>query len=73
MVAERWAQPAWAPPDADALVLAECATVLDRLYERIAHRFGRVEVRARVRHTPSPLTGLCAGLCATRACPAPRT
>jgi SRSO17 transposase len=49
MGAEHWAQPAWAPPDADALVLEECATVLDRLYERLAHRFGRVEVRARVR------------------------
>src|SRR5690349_5032123 len=44
MVAEQWAQ-----PDADALVLEECAAVFDRLYERIAHRFGRVEVRARVR------------------------
>src|SRR4051812_36870152 len=49
MVAEHWAQLEWAPPDADALVLEECATVPDRLYERIAHRFGCVEVRARVR------------------------
>jgi len=44
MVAEQWDA-----EDPDALVLAECATVLDRLYERIAHRFGRAEVRARVR------------------------
>lgn len=39
----------WKAEDADALVLEECAVALDRLYERIAHRFGRVEVRARVR------------------------
>jgi len=44
MVAERWEA-----EDPDALVFAECATVLDQLYERIAHRFGRVEVRTRVR------------------------
>ena len=44
MVAEQWET-----EDVDALVLAQCATVVDRLYERIAHRFGRVEVRARVR------------------------
>jgi SRSO17 transposase len=43
MVAEQW------DDDADGRVLEECATVLDRLHERIAHRFGRVEVRARVR------------------------
>jgi len=34
MVAERWET-----EDLDALVLEQCATVLDRLYERIAHRF----------------------------------
>jgi SRSO17 transposase len=44
MVAEQWEA-----EDVDALVFAECATVLDRLYERIAHRFERVEVRARAR------------------------
>jgi len=44
MVAERWEA-----ADPDALVRAECATVRDRLDERIAHRCGRVEVRARVR------------------------
>lgn len=43
MVAEQWDV-----EDPGALVLVECARVLDRLYERIAHRFGRVEVRARV-------------------------
>lgn len=45
MVAEQWED----DEDGDALVLEQCATVLDRLHERIAHRFGRVEVRARVR------------------------
>ena len=44
MVAERWPD-----EDADARVLEQCAQALDRLHERIAHRFGRVEVRARVR------------------------
>jgi SRSO17 transposase len=39
----------WPDEDADALVLEQCAQVLDRLHERIAHRFRRVEVRARVR------------------------
>ena len=44
MVAE-W----WPDEDADARVLEQCAQVLDRLHERIAHRFRRGEVRARVR------------------------
>jgi SRSO17 transposase len=44
MAAEQWSN-----EDADAVVLAQCALVLDQLYARIAHRFGRVEVRARVR------------------------
>jgi SRSO17 transposase len=44
MVAERWPD-----EEAEALVLEQCAQVLDRLHERIAHRFRRVEIRARVR------------------------
>jgi len=44
MVAEQWEA-----EDTDAVVLAQCVAVLERLYERIAHRFGRAAVRARVR------------------------
>jgi len=39
----------WEEEDADRLVLEQCATVLNRLHERVAHRFRRGEVRARVR------------------------
>lgn len=35
---------------AETVVLDACGAAWDRLHERIAHRFGRVEVRARVRH-----------------------
>ncbi len=45
MGAERWDD----DEETDTLVLEQCATVLDRLHERIAHRFRRGEVRARVR------------------------
>ena len=44
MVAERWQGDA-----AETAVLEGSATAWERLHERIAHRFGRAEVRARVR------------------------
>jgi SRSO17 transposase len=44
MVAERWHGDA-----AEASVLDKSSVAWERLQERIAHRFGRVEVRARVR------------------------
>jgi SRSO17 transposase len=52
MVAEEW--------EADAgeeAVLADGAAAWERLHERIAHRFGRVEVRARVRRYLAGLLG----------------
>ena len=50
MVAERWEV-----EDAETLVLTDWATVMGRLYDRIAHRFGRAEVRARVQRYLSGL------------------
>lgn len=50
MVAERWEG-----EDAETRVLTEWATVMGRLYDRIAHRFGRAEVRARVQRYLSGL------------------
>src|ERR1700694_5596629 len=44
MVAERWEADA-----GESEVLAGWSAAWERLHERIAHRFGRVEVRARVR------------------------
>jgi SRSO17 transposase len=44
MVAERWQGDA-----AEAAVLEDGTAAWERLHERIAHRFGRAEVRARVR------------------------
>jgi SRSO17 transposase len=44
MVAERWEADA-----GESLVLDEGSATWERLHERIAHRFGRAEVRARVR------------------------
>ena len=44
MCAERLAGDA-----AEAIVLEGCERAWERLHQRIAHRFGRVEVRARVR------------------------
>ena len=35
---------------AEASVLEGCGRAWERLHQRIAHRFGRVEVRARMRH-----------------------
>ena len=35
---------------AEASVLEGCGSAWERLHQRIAHRFGRVEVRARMRH-----------------------
>jgi hypothetical protein len=54
MVAERWptvegGETGGQGDEAEAAVLAEGAVAWERLHERIAHRFGRVEVRARVR------------------------
>lgn len=50
MVAEHWAD------DAAAMAVVRNGTAaLDRLHERIAHRFGRAEVRARVRRSRSGL------------------
>jgi hypothetical protein len=43
MVAERWQS-----DEAEAAVLERSAVAWARLQERIAHRFGRVEVRLRV-------------------------
>ncbi len=34
----------------ETIVLEACGAAWERLHERIAHRFGRVEVRARVQH-----------------------
>jgi SRSO17 transposase len=44
MVAERWDE-----DEDDVAIVRGGAAALDRLHERIAHRFGRAEVRARVR------------------------
>src|SRR5258707_15684644 len=44
MVAERWEADA-----AESFVLDEGSAVWERLHERITHRFGRVEVRARLK------------------------
>jgi SRSO17 transposase len=52
MVAQQWAGDA-----AEEAVLTGCAAAWERLQERIAHRFGRVEVRARVRRYLAGLLG----------------
>jgi SRSO17 transposase len=52
MVAERWQGDA-----AEAAVLEGGAAAWERLHERIAHRFGRAEVRARVRRYLAGLLG----------------
>ena len=52
MVAERWQGDA-----AEAAVLAGGAAAWERLHERIAHRFGRAGVRARVRRYLAGLLG----------------
>src|SRR5579871_5153811 len=52
MVAERGER-----ADAGALVLIAWATALDRVFVRIAHRFKRAEVRARVRRYLAGLLG----------------
>src|SRR6266567_1426036 len=52
MVAERWEADA-----GESIILAEGSTAWERLHERIAHRFGRAEVRARVRRYLSGLLG----------------
>jgi SRSO17 transposase len=52
MVAERWQG-----DRAEAAVLEGGATAWERLQERIAHRFGRVEVRARVQRYLAGLLG----------------
>src|ERR1700736_2630278 len=44
MVAERWEA-----DDSESRVVDEGSGLWERLYERIAHRFGRVEVRARLK------------------------
>jgi hypothetical protein len=44
MAAERWEADA-----GEAVVLKEGSAAWERLHDRIAHRFGRVEVRARVK------------------------
>jgi SRSO17 transposase len=52
MVAERWQN-----DEAKAAVLERRATAWDRLREWIAHRFGQVEVRLRVRRFVAGLLG----------------
>ena len=52
MVAEEWEADA-----EEAAVLEGGAAAWERLHERIAHRFGRVEVRARVRRYLAGLLG----------------
>ncbi len=52
MVAERWQS-----DEAEAAVLERSAVAWARLQERIAHRFGRVEVRLRVRRFLAGLLG----------------
>jgi SRSO17 transposase len=52
MVAELWHEDA-----AEAAVLDGSAMAWERLHERLAHRFGRVEVRARVRRYLAGLLG----------------
>jgi hypothetical protein len=52
MVAERWQG-----DEAEMAVLEWSAEAWERLQERIAHRFGRVEVRARVRRFLAGLLG----------------
>lgn len=47
----------WEAETADLEVVRSGAAALDRLHERIAHRFGRAEVRARVRRYLDGLLG----------------
>jgi hypothetical protein len=60
MVAERWQGDV-----AEAAVLERGGVAWERLQERIAHHFGRVEARARVRR-------VLAGLLRHRQCPTHR-
>jgi hypothetical protein len=59
MVAARWQG-----DEAEAAVLEGSAVAWERLHERIAHRFGRAEVRARVRRYLAGLLGRL-GACLT--------